>query len=74
MPPLGFSAIEPDPLTLVVSVNVPVVFCVKVAVTVLFASIVTLIGVVVPLTAPLQPVKLQPDAGVAVRLTTVPAA
>ena len=41
---------------------------------VLAASIVTLVGDAVPLQAPPQPVNVDPDAGVAVSVTTVPVA
>ncbi len=43
----------------------------NVAVTVLFPSIVT-VHVPVPLHVPLQPPKVEPEAGVAVRVTDVP--
>ena len=44
----------------------------KVAVTDLLASMVTSLGLALPVIASLQPVKVQPVAGVAVRATTVP--
>ena len=40
----------------------------------LATSIVTLVADAVPLQAPPQPVKVDPDAGVAVSVTTVPVA
>jgi hypothetical protein len=55
-----------------VKVQVGVESCTeKVAVTFFAASIVTL-HTPVPVQSPLQPVKVEPDAGVAVRLTPVP--
>ena len=59
----------PLPTTLTVRVWVSMV---KVAVTDLSPSIVTVFGLLVPLRAPLQPVKDQPVAGVAVSATGVP--
>ena len=44
-------------------------FCVKTAVTTLFSFIVTVAGLVVPDASPIQPVKDQPAAGVAVICT-----
>ena len=46
---------------------------VKVAVTVRFTLIVIVVGLADPLRSPLQPEKTKPAAGVAVRVTTVPA-
>jgi hypothetical protein len=47
-------------------------FCVKVAVTDLFAFMVIVVGFVLPVRSPLQPVNDQPATGVAVRVTIVP--
>ena len=52
------------------SVSVGAAFVAKVAVTLLFALIVTT-QVLDPLQAPLQPLKLDPEAGVADSVTTV---
>jgi hypothetical protein len=60
----------PVPALLTVSVNV-VVWGVKVAATVVGAFIVTVQGPV-PVQPPLQPAKVDPLAGLAVRVTTVP--
>src|SRR4030095_13058330 len=46
-------------------------FVVKFAVTVLFALMTTPNGLAVPVAAPDQPAKVQPSAGVAVRVTMV---
>jgi hypothetical protein len=46
----------------------------NVAVQLLAAVIVTVVGLVLPLQSPFQPVKVEPVAGVAVRVTVVPAA
>jgi hypothetical protein len=62
----------PVPALLTVSVNV-VVWRVKVAATVVGAFIVTVQGPV-PVQPPLQPVKVDPLAALAVRVTTVPLA
>jgi hypothetical protein len=47
-------------------------FWVKVVVTVFAEFIVIVVGLAEPERAPLQPAKLEPVAGVAVRVTTVP--
>ena len=44
----------------------------KVAVTALLPSMVIAMGLVLPLSSPLHPVKSQPASAVAVRVTTVP--
>jgi hypothetical protein len=46
----------------------------KFAVTLRLELIVTLIGLFVPVTPPLQPIQGEPAAGVAVNVTTVPGA
>ena len=65
---LAHSSIKRSP-ALAVSVHC---LSVNVAVTDLSASIVTVVGFVVPVTAPLQPVKFELAAGLAVSCTTVP--
>ncbi len=71
--PIGSLVIEPpcSGVTLTVSVRLTGI-ALKVAVTLRAALIVTL-QVPVPVHAPLQPAKTEPWAGVAVRVTTVPA-
>ena len=54
-----------------VGVAVGVLFSVNVAVTCLAAAIVSVTGLVVPVTAPLQPVKVELTSAVAVSVTTV---
>src|SRR5262249_50950794 len=70
----GLRATLPEPVTLVVNVKGPAVAAVKVAVTVRFALIVIVCGFAAPVRSPLQPEKTKPAAGVAVSVTTVPAA
>src|SRR5882724_633941 len=72
VPPAGVGWAAMDPAATFVSVST---YCaVKVAVTLLAASIVTLQGLLLPVQAPDQLVNQEPGAGVAVRVTTVPAA
>ena len=67
--PAGLLATVPAPVPLGVTVSTKV--GVKIAVTVVAAETVTVQGPV-PMHAPLQPVKAEPAAGVAVSVTTVP--
>jgi len=71
--PAGMLVTVPLPLSLTARVNEGEVFCVKVARTLSAAFIVTLQAPLPP-HAPLHPLKFQPNAGVAVRVTGVPAA
>ena len=67
LPPLeGFAV--------VVSVNIVPELLVKLAVTLVLAFIVTVVVGFVPLAPPLQLVNVNPAAGVAVNVTTVPGA
>lgn len=68
--PDGLLLTEPFPDTVTVSVNVELVE--KLAVTVLLASIVTVHWLPEVESQPLQLVKVEPDAAVAVSVTTVP--
>ena len=68
--PAGALMTVPLPALLTVSAKVWVV---KVAVTVVAALMLT-VQVPVPVHAPLQPLKVEPAAGVAVSVTTVPLA
>ena len=70
---MGFLLTEPEPVTLMLSVNGPPVCCVNVAVTVRFALIVIVAGLAEPLRSPLQPEKTKPAPALAVSVTTVPA-
>ena len=73
--PLGLDVTVPDPAP--ASVTPRVANCCgssNVAVQLLAASIVTLVAAAVPLQAPPQPVKVDPEAGVAVSVTTAPIA
>ncbi len=70
--PAGLLVTLPLPLPALVTVRVKVVTSEKVAVTNLLASMTTVQVVAVPLQAPLQPVKVEPEAGAAVRVTVVP--
>jgi hypothetical protein len=71
VPPVGLREIEPVPEPAVDAVSVYVI-CVKFAATDFAESIVMVVGFVVPERSPLHPVKLEPSAGVAVRVTIVP--
>jgi hypothetical protein len=68
--PAGLEVMVPVPVPLLVTVRAKL-WSVNVAVTLLTASIGT-VHVVVPVQAPLQPLKLEPVAGVAVRVTLLP--
>ncbi len=70
---MGFRVTVPEPAVFTVSVKF-VVTGVKVAVTDLFAFMVTVVGLALPVTAPLQPENTNPDAGEAVKVMTVPEA
>ena len=69
---MGLRVTVPEPLTVTFSVNGPPVTGANVAVTVLFAFIVMVVGFALPVRSPLQPENWKPAAGVAVSVTTVP--
>ena len=62
----------PGGFVITVRTNVGVIDSKKFAVTVLLVSMVSVIELLVPLASPVQFVKAKFNAGVAVRLTTVP--
>jgi hypothetical protein len=68
--PAGLEATVPEPLPFFATVKLKV--CVKLAVHLLLALVVTDAVVAVPVQSPDQPAKIEPAAGAAVNLTTVP--
>ena len=68
----GFLVTDPEPTMFTVKAYWSGGSCVKVAVTALLPFIVIVVGLVLPDKSPLHPLNVQPEAGLAVKVTTVP--